>query len=84
MAAVSSAPKPTTCCTDEVDVFTVPHHRMKHLLSRASQRACCTDFTSAVSFSHLLHELSKTFGELKQHEVGGLSVLKILIKDRNL
>lgn len=76
MAAVQSN---VTQVFDDVDVFTIPHSRMKHLLSRVSQRAHCTDFTSAVSFCSLLTELSSTFRELKQHEeIENKYIMKVL------
>lgn len=62
------ATESTYRCIEELDVFTVPHCRMKHLLKRLVGKIELTDFSSSKAFSDMLTELYETFTELKQHE----------------
>jgi len=63
----------------DVDVFTIPHFRMKHLLVKASKKVESTDFSNSISFSCLLNELMSTFLEIKQHEeIENKYIMKIL------
>ncbi|XP_057296760.1 F-box/LRR-repeat protein 5-like [Hydractinia symbiolongicarpus] len=75
MAAVEGKQK----SYEDVDLFTIPHNRMKHILHRASDKVKCTDFSCVASFRTLLSELLKTFTELKHHEeIENKYIMKIL------
>ncbi|XP_076310787.1 F-box/LRR-repeat protein 5-like isoform X5 [Tachypleus tridentatus] len=53
---------------DEVDVFSVPHSRMKQLVDGYSEKILCTDFSDYVALKSLLDILHQTFSEFKCHE----------------
>ncbi|CAH1784102.1 unnamed protein product, partial [Owenia fusiformis] len=53
---------------EEVDVFTIPHSRMKELVNGYCQMMTQTDFSNVVNFELLLKSLIKTFTEFKSHE----------------
>ncbi|EEC02522.1 F-box/leucine rich repeat protein, putative [Ixodes scapularis] len=53
---------------DEIDVFSVPHSRMKRLVEVYSEKLICTDFSDYSALESLLHSLHRTFCEFKCHE----------------
>lgn len=53
---------------EEVDVFSVPHSRMKRLVEVYNEKLGCTDFTDYGALESLLHELYQTFREFRCHE----------------
>uniref|UniRef100_A0A2R5LA06 Putativereceptor for ubiquitination targets n=1 Tax=Ornithodoros turicata TaxID=34597 RepID=A0A2R5LA06_9ACAR len=53
---------------EEVDVFTVPHSRMKRLVEGYSEKLGCTDFSDYDALTSLLGSLHKTFCEFRCHE----------------
>lgn len=55
-------------CPEEVDVFTVPHSRMKELVCKYLDMLTTTNFSNAVHLSKLLENLIKTFQEFIAHE----------------
>ncbi|XP_037076857.1 F-box/LRR-repeat protein 5-like [Pollicipes pollicipes] len=52
----------------ELDVFTVPHSRMKHLVKMYSNQLSATDFSSSRAVAALLSSLLVTFREFRCHE----------------
>ncbi|XP_019628195.1 PREDICTED: F-box/LRR-repeat protein 5-like [Branchiostoma belcheri] len=53
---------------EEVDVFKVPHRRMKELVNYYCQKLSKTDFSSNRDLGNLLKSLETTFSEFKIHE----------------
>lgn len=53
---------------EEVDVFSVPHSRMKRLVEVYNEKLGCTDFADYSALESLLHELYQTFSEFRCHE----------------
>ncbi|KAK8759533.1 hypothetical protein V5799_002840 [Amblyomma americanum] len=53
---------------EEVDVFSVPHSRMKRLVEVYNEKLGCTDFADYGALESLLHELYQTFREFRCHE----------------
>lgn len=53
---------------EEVDVFTVPHSRMKRLVEGYSEQLGCTDFSDYTALTSLLRSLHQTFSEFRCHE----------------
>lgn len=53
---------------EEIDVFSVPHSRMKQLVDVYCKKLTCTDFTDYAALESLLHDLHQTFCEFKSHE----------------
>ncbi|KZS10931.1 Uncharacterized protein APZ42_024579 [Daphnia magna] len=53
---------------DEVNVFLVPHSRMKDLVGTYMDQLSTTDFRSNGALEHLLPLLENTFTEFKSHE----------------
>ncbi|ELT98513.1 hypothetical protein CAPTEDRAFT_207606 [Capitella teleta] len=53
---------------EEVDVFSVPHSRMKALVDEYSQMLRTTNFSNDVDHQLLLESLYRTFVEFKTHE----------------
>uniref|UniRef100_UPI00358EA402 F-box/LRR-repeat protein 5 n=1 Tax=Myxine glutinosa TaxID=7769 RepID=UPI00358EA402 len=53
---------------DEVDVFTTPHGRMKHLVQLYCDELSKTNFSNDRDFQLLLQLLHSTFKEFKTHE----------------
>ncbi|GAB1609714.1 F-box/LRR-repeat protein 5-like isoform X2 [Argonauta hians] len=52
----------------ELDVFTVPHNRMKALVQQYCEMLTLTNFSSACEVMQLLKQLGTTFNEFKEHE----------------
>ncbi|KAL1420429.1 hypothetical protein MTO96_024253 [Rhipicephalus appendiculatus] len=50
---------------EEVDVFSVPHSRMKRLVEVYNEKLGCTDFSDYGALESLLHELYQTFREFR-------------------
>lgn len=63
LRTVKMAPFP-----EEVDVFSVPHSRMKRLVEVYNEKLGCTDFADYGALESLLHELYQTFREFRCHE----------------
>ncbi|XP_014663872.1 PREDICTED: F-box/LRR-repeat protein 5-like [Priapulus caudatus] len=53
---------------EDIDVFTVPHSRMKQLVQIYSQKLTSTNFKNYCDFENLLSDLYATFIEFKTHE----------------
>ncbi|GAB6031027.1 hypothetical protein CHUAL_007845 [Chamberlinius hualienensis] len=53
---------------EEVDVFTIPHSRMKQLVHGYCTKLSLTDFASYEATNALLRSLYSTFREFKSHE----------------
>lgn len=53
---------------EELDVFTVPHNRMKALVQRYHETLTSTNFSSPCELMLLLQQLNTTFREFKVHE----------------
>ncbi|GFN88863.1 F-box/lrr-repeat protein 5, partial [Plakobranchus ocellatus] len=53
---------------EEVDVFTVPHSRMKKLINQYNSMVMSTDFRDEMHLMSLLQNLNNVFNELKAHE----------------
>ncbi|XP_037092753.1 F-box/LRR-repeat protein 5-like [Pollicipes pollicipes] len=53
---------------EEVDVFTVPHSRMKYLVQMYRNQLSTTDFNNAAEMACFLSSLLETFKEFQQHE----------------
>ncbi|KAG7277512.1 hypothetical protein CRUP_030674 [Coryphaenoides rupestris] len=53
---------------DEVDVFTGPHWRMKHLVGLYCDKLSKTNFSNNKDFRSFLQSLCDTFNEFKMHE----------------
>ncbi|CAG5117890.1 unnamed protein product [Candidula unifasciata] len=53
---------------EEVDVFSVPHSRMKKLVHKYSNMITTTDFRDEVDLTTLLKNLMNVFTEFKAHE----------------
>ncbi|XP_064632437.1 F-box/LRR-repeat protein 5-like [Lineus longissimus] len=53
---------------EELDVFTVPHSRMKELIHKYCDMLSHTNFSSGHEFGNLLQNLHNTFSEFKNHE----------------
>ncbi|XP_005100377.1 F-box/LRR-repeat protein 5 [Aplysia californica] len=53
---------------EEVDVFTVPHSRMKKLVHKYSKMILSADFANETRFKTLLQNLHNVFLEFKAHE----------------
>lgn len=53
---------------DEVDVFTGPHWRMKHLVGLYCEKLSKTNFSNNNDFRSFLQSLCVTFKEFKMHE----------------
>ncbi|XP_043225449.1 F-box/LRR-repeat protein 5-like isoform X1 [Amphibalanus amphitrite] len=53
---------------DEVDVFSVPHSRMRDLVRMYKSQLSTTDFNNSVNMSGFLSTLLATFKEFQQHE----------------
>ncbi|CAL8310364.1 unnamed protein product [Lota lota] len=53
---------------DEVDVFTGPHWRMKHLVDLYCDKLSKTNFSNNKDFRCFLRSLCDTFNEFKMHE----------------
>uniref|UniRef100_A0A8C6U007 F-box/LRR-repeat protein 5 n=1 Tax=Neogobius melanostomus TaxID=47308 RepID=A0A8C6U007_9GOBI len=53
---------------DEVDVFTGPHWRMKHLVGLYCEKLSQTNFSNNNDFRSFLQSLCVTFKEFKMHE----------------
>ncbi|ROT66834.1 F-box/LRR-repeat protein 5 [Penaeus vannamei] len=63
---------------DEIDVFTVPHSRMKELVNIYTQKMQCVDFRDGSEVVSLLQDLDLTLYEFKSHE----SIENIFIMDQ--
>ncbi|KAK7086648.1 hypothetical protein SK128_020103 [Halocaridina rubra] len=63
---------------DEIDVFTVPHSRMKELVNIYTQKVQCINFRDGREVVSLLHDLGTTLYEFKSHE----SIENIFIMDQ--
>lgn len=57
---------PTLCA--EVDVFRVPHHRMKSLVHRSLRTYAETDFSDSLAPQSSLHSLTDLLDEIRKHE----------------
>ncbi|XP_045165355.2 F-box/LRR-repeat protein 5-like [Mercenaria mercenaria] len=55
-------------CPEEVDVFTVPHSRMKELVCKYLDMLTATNFADVVHLTTLLENLIRTFQEFIAHE----------------
>ncbi|XP_066921855.1 F-box/LRR-repeat protein 5-like [Clytia hemisphaerica] len=78
MAAVKSSSE-NVFSFEEIDVFTVPHNRMKKILLNVSNQTKKTDFNNQQSFGSLLKCLSSSFLELKHHEeIENKCIMKVL------
>ncbi|KAK3587105.1 hypothetical protein CHS0354_023558 [Potamilus streckersoni] len=55
-------------CPEEVDVFTVPHSRMKELVQKYLDMIISTNFSDVFHLTTLLKNLLNTFHEFKAHE----------------
>lgn len=55
-------------CPEEVDVFTVPHSRMKELVCKYLDMLTATNFANVGHLTKLLENLIKTFQEFIAHE----------------
>ncbi|XP_052780800.1 F-box/LRR-repeat protein 5-like [Mya arenaria] len=55
-------------CPEEVDVFTVPHSRMKELVCQYLDMLTATNFSDVTKFTMLLGILIRTFNEFIAHE----------------
>jgi F-box/leucine-rich repeat protein 5 len=53
---------------DEVDVFSIPHSRMKILVRSCSEKVDITDFTNNDELMRCLNTLYGVFKEFKSHE----------------
>ncbi|KAK0062529.1 F-box/LRR-repeat protein 5 [Biomphalaria pfeifferi] len=56
------------CWPDEVDVFSVPHSRMKTLVDTYKNLITSTDFSDGQNLQVLLRNLQNVFSEFKAHE----------------
>ncbi|KAJ8301442.1 hypothetical protein KUTeg_020429 [Tegillarca granosa] len=55
-------------CPEEVDVFTVPHSRMKELVHKYIDMMMNTNFSDVRNLTNMLENLYNTFKEFKTHE----------------
>ncbi|EDO46197.1 predicted protein [Nematostella vectensis] len=55
-------------CPEEVDVFRIPHLRMKQIISDASEKISTANFRDSGSLGRLLSSFYDIFQELKHHE----------------
>ncbi|KAL5013391.1 hypothetical protein ScPMuIL_007661 [Solemya velum] len=57
-----------TICPEEIDVFSIPHSRMKELVYKYLEMLPSTNFSDVVNMTTLLENLLITFREFKAHE----------------
>ncbi|XP_059384528.1 F-box/LRR-repeat protein 5-like [Carassius carassius] len=68
---------------DEVDVFTGPHWRMKHLVGLYSEKLSNTNFSNIRDFRSFLQSLLATFQEFKMHEQIENECIMELLQERS-